>query len=293
MERTSILITTIELPSRTNASAMTQFSPELLLALSGKSSQLQNWSPRSMGKVLDLVERFLLRAQHDGSRFLDPELDIFRSIAEEQPLFAEWRHYTMHEDSILSPDGKTKHLVWKLALDELRSPTDATNAATREKCIEYLEVQSVAAIRKMHSPRIAICDQLTSQGGQYSYEKSQQAHLDTIGCHATNDALAESVFGTYDMILRRCPGISMEAASGVAQSVRSMMLSLGDQVAHRKAKYCNKEEKDFVGWFYGLPEREQEALVELARLSVKEMRDIDRNDHRTLDEYHKVMPSLC
>lgn len=65
------------------------------------------------------------------------------------------------------------------------------------------------------------------------------------------------------------------------------MLSHGDHVTHRKAS-CKREEKDFVGWFYGLPEREQEALVELARRTVKEMRDIDRTDHRTLDEYHKA-----
>lgn len=260
-------------------------------ATPGKSAQLQQWSPRSMGKALDLVEQFFLKAQHDGSLFLDPGLDIFQSLADEQPLFAEWRRYTMNEDSILSPDGSTKHLVWNLTLNELLAPMDATNAATRDKCIEYLEVQCVAALAKMHDPRLALRDKLSSQNGEHSFENSRQAHEDTIGCHATNDALAESVFGTYDMILRRCPGISMEAASGVAQAVRSMMLSLGDQVCHRKAS-CKKEQKHCVGWFYGLPEKEQEALVELARTTVKEMRDIDRNDHRTLDEYHKVRASF-
>lgn len=244
-----------------------------------------------MGRALDLVEQFLLRAQHDGSLFLDPEEDIFKPLADEQPLFAAWRSFTFEEDHILSPDGKSKHLVWKLALTELRTPADATNIATREKCIEYLEVQCKAALSKMHDPRLALHDQLSSVDGVYSYGKSEQAHKDTIGCHATNDALAESVFGTYDMILRRCPGISMEAASGVAQAVRSMMLSVGDHVVHRKQS-CKKEEKAFVGWFYGLPEKEQEALVELARTTVKEMRDIDRSDHRALDEYHKVI-GIC
>lgn len=240
-----------------------------------------------MGKALDLVEQFLLRAQHDGGLFLDPATDILKQIADEQPQFAQWRRYTMSEDSILSPDGRTKHLVWALTLQELLTPTDATNAATRDKCIEYLEVQCVAALRKMYDPKLALRDKLSSVDGECSYQNSEQAHLDTIGCHATNDALAESVFGTYDMILRRCPGISMEAASGVAQAVRSMMLSQGDHVAHRKTS-CKKEAKEAVGWFYGLPEREQEALVELARRTVKEMRSIDRSDHCTLDEYHKV-----
>jgi len=128
---------------------------------------------------------------------------------------------------------------------------------------------------------------LTSKDGVHSYGNSQEAHQDLIGCHATNDALAESVFGTYDMILRRCPGISMEAASGVAQAVRSKMLCPGDAVKHRK-KHCETKEEAFSGWLYKMPEKEQEALVELARTTVKELRDMDRQDHRTLDEYHKA-----
>lgn len=256
--------------------------------LSGKSSQLHQWSPRSLGRALDLVEHFFERAQHDGSLFLDPELDIFKSIADEQPLFAAWRRYTMEEDVIRAPDGRTKHLVWRLVLAELQAPVDATNAATRAKCIEYLEVQCVAALRKLHDPKLALHMQLTSQDGAYRYDSQDQAHLDLLGCHATNDSLAESVFGTYDMILRRCPGISMEAASGVAQAVRSMTLSHGDAVAHRKAK-CKIPEKAGTGWFHSLPEKEKEALIELARVTVKEARILDRADHRVLDEYHKVM----
>lgn len=55
-----------------------------------------------------------------------------------------------------------------------------------------------------------------------------------------------------------------------------MMLSHGDRVAHRKDK-CKVQQEDFVGWFNNLPENEQEALVELARVTVKEMRDTDGN----------------
>lgn len=237
--------------------------------------------------MLDIVEQFFERAQHDGSLFFDQTIDLFKPIADEQPLFAEYRRFTSEDDFVFAPDGRTKHLLWKVVLSELQAPVDPTNVATRAKCVEYLEVQCVAALRKLHDPKLALRDKLTSQNGASSYGNSSQAHADLHGVHATNDALAESVFGTYDMILRRCPGISMEAASGVAQAVRSMMLSHGDGVAHRKAK-CNKEQQAFAGWFYKLPEKEQEALVELARVTVKEMRDIDRNDHRTLDEYHKV-----
>lgn len=49
--------------------------------LTGKSHKLQDWSPFSMGEAFDLAEQFFMRAQHDGSLFLDRELDIFAPIA--------------------------------------------------------------------------------------------------------------------------------------------------------------------------------------------------------------------
>lgn len=255
--------------------------------LSGKSSKLQDWSPYSMGEALDLVEQLFERAQHDGSVFLDPALDLFKPIADKQPLFANWREHSLKEETILAPDGKTKHLVWKLVRDELLLPNDATNKLTHQKTIEYLEVQCIAGLRKMHDPKLAIRDKLTSKDGANAVRSTQDAHRDTVGCHATNDALAESVFGTYDMILRRCPGISMEAASAVSQSVRSQVLAFGDHVAHRKSS-CKPEQQPFVGYLYSLPEKEQESLVELARVTVKEFRDLDGVDHKSLDEYHQT-----
>lgn len=80
--------------------------------LSGKSTHLTNWSPFSMGRVLDIVEQFLLKAQHDGSLFLDPKLDLFKEISDEQPLFAAWRTFTFTEEYVYSPANTHKHLVY-------------------------------------------------------------------------------------------------------------------------------------------------------------------------------------
>ena len=52
-------------------------------------------------------------------------------------------------------------------------------------------------------------------------------HADTIGLDATNDRLAESCFGNWDYVLRRCPGITMEAASAIAQAIRANSLVEG------------------------------------------------------------------
>lgn len=47
------------------------------------------------------------------------------------------------------------------------------------------------------------------------------------------------------------------------------------------------EQTSNVGWLYNLPPHEQEALVEAARLTVDEMRGVDRADHKELDDYHR------
>ena len=43
-----------------------------------------------------------------------------------------------------------------------------------------------------------------------------------------------------------------------------------------------------MGSFYQLPDCEQEALVDPARITMKEMRDVDRADHAALDKYKKA-----
>lgn len=158
----------------------------------------------------------------------------------------------------------------------------------------YLEIQCIAALRKMHCPKLALRDKLSSTDGVNAFQNQTQGHSDTIGCHASNDHLAESVFGTFDYVLRRFGGITQEAASAVSQAVRSKILSLGDHIKHRptnskapEVASPPQEKASSVGWLHTLPPHEQEALVEVARLTVFEMREVDRADHKELDEYHK------
>ena len=237
--------------------------------LAGNSYNLPNWSPVSMTRVLDIVEKIFEEASVDGAVLLDPaRVNIFKEIADEQPLFATYLKDLYDKYTVVGPDGKTPHLAYKLAREELLTPADPTNATAtvRAKTIKYLEVQCIAGLRKLHDPKLALANKLTSQDGANSWGKSLEAHTDTIGLDATNDRLAESVFGVYDYILRRCPGISMEAASAVAMAMRAKSFEKG-------------------GAFYALPLHEAMALVEVARTSVREMRALDRADHADHDAY--------
>ena len=101
------------------------------------------------------------------------------------------------------------------------TPSDPTNAKERVKAltIEYLEVQCHAGLAKMHDTRTILPQYLSSQGGELSFDKQAQAHADTAGYEATNDKFSESVFGVFDRMLKICPGISREAASGLTQAI--------------------------------------------------------------------------
>ena len=116
-------------------------------------------------------------------------------------------------------------------------------------------------LRKIRDTKLALAKHVTALGGAYAYEAMEQAHVDTIGLDATNDRLAESVFGRVDMIMRRYPGITVEAASALAQALSTKSF-----------------ESD--GAFWQLSREMQEVLLEEARLSVRSERAVDRAHHK-------------
>ena len=97
--------------------------------LAGNGSKLVNWSPYSMGdQVLERVEELYTRAASDGSVLLNPRTwDTFwKPIADTQPAFAAYLKYTYEEETVMSPDGSTRHLVYQLARRAILEPTDET-----------------------------------------------------------------------------------------------------------------------------------------------------------------------
>ena len=68
----------VQFVAATRANALVDlFVSRPLRWLSGNSHRLDNWSPYSMGEALDLVDKFFVKAQLDGSLFFDPALDLF------------------------------------------------------------------------------------------------------------------------------------------------------------------------------------------------------------------------
>ena len=141
-----------------------------------------------------------------------------------------------------------------------------------------------AALVKMHDPKLVLADKLTSQDGANSIGRNAAAHAQTAGAHTTNDTV-ESNFGGYDYVLRCFRGISVQAASGVAQQMRMHHFDAASSVAHNGQG--NPDERK-LGFFHQLPQSMQFSLVEWARTERAESRRIERADKKEQDEYRKV-----
>ena len=223
-----------------------------------------------------------MRVAADGNALLDPELDIFAPVAAKQPLFAKWRADNAAQ-TVRAADGKTPHARWKV-LREAQQPQQAANQHARAMTVELAEVMAKAGLLKMHDPRLAIADKLTSQDGCNSIGKNAVAHAATAGAHTTNDTV-ESNFGCYDYVLRCFRGISVTAASGVAQQMRMHHFDTASAVA-RNGQGSPEERR--LGLFYTLSEKMQMALVEWARTERTSSRKAERADKVEQDEYRKV-----
>ena len=257
--------------------------------LAGKASELHDWSPAKATWAYDLVEQTLECVALDGSVLINAQLDIFKPIADEQPLFRDYRKFTYSRAHILSPDRNTTHLLWKATRAELLSPTDPTRQATLTKTIQYLEVQAAAALRKFHDEKLVIASMLSSKNGTGCLANTAQMHEDLRGCTNVNDGLAERVFGVFDHKLILNPGISQAAASALTQACIMKSFSHGDCIQHRKGKKGDAQTVErSEGYFYKLPKKEQMAIVEYARVSLVEMRKLDANDAAEHTAYIKA-----
>ena len=129
--------------------------------LSGKTSQLKDWSLYKMCWVLDLVEKAMEDLVEDPSQLLDPNFDIFAAVAAEVPAFAEWR-MEERERTVRAADGSV-HKVQEEVLREAQEVKGEGFEVYESFTLELIKEQAQKALNKMRDPKVALADKLTSQ----------------------------------------------------------------------------------------------------------------------------------
>ena len=258
--------------------------------IAGNGPKLKEWSPFSMGPVLSRIEAVFERGSRNGDVLLcDRSLDIFEPLIDTQPEFKLYIEWLYTKKTATAADGTTKYFLYKEVWDELMHPQDEDNADTRELTIEYLQAACADGLTKLHDRRTVLPQYLESQDGDLVLSKQAQAHADTMGCELSNDKFSESVFGTFDRMLKRNEGASREAAAALAHAMRHKSFSTGtDHVKRRKSQSDRRKPlpppPPGIGYHTRLPRPEQLALVEYCRTSVRARRKVaaaDNAEHNT------------
>jgi hypothetical protein len=184
--------------------------------LSGRSTKLKDWSLFKMSEALDLVEKTMTEIEADPARALDPELNIFGPVAAEVPEFKEWQAELLNL-KVTAADGKMEYYLVQEVLRLVRTPPAGSGEElARPFMLKVIKAQATRALEKLHDPRLALANKLTSQDGDYSIGKNADAHERTKGVHTTNDSV-ENKFATGDFVMRTFRGISVCNASGIVE----------------------------------------------------------------------------
>ena len=233
--------------------------------LAGKGAKLQDWSVVKMNDVLNTMASTLGEVAADGNVLLDPNLDPFAPIAEQQPLFAKWRE-DMRNHTVKSANGTVYH-DHVVALAQARSPADGSGGKqATAKVTKLAEMMARAGIDVMRDPKRAIAELLTAEDGTPSACSSVAMHEATMGANVTNDPV-EACFAKYDRASHMFRYATVENLAGVAQQMANHDFDMPPNVAHDRRNSKAPAPEHTGGFFHtGLNVRLQESLTELGRL---------------------------
>ena len=145
------------------------------------------------------------------------------------------------------------------------------------------------ALEKMHDPKLAIADKLTSQGGANAFSANADGHARVEGVHATNDS-SENKFAISDYVMRTYRGISITHAAGIVQqrTAHDFDRPLNIVSDRRKCKVSAEAQEEAAlkaGFFFSaLTVELRQSLVEMARREVANATKMGRQEKLSHDE---------
>ena len=193
--------------------------------LAGKTSKLKGWSLFKMAQACEYVEKAMQEIVEDPSRLLSPDFNIFGPVADEVPEFKEWQQELF--DTVVKAEDGTEHFIVREVLREARAPAPGSgNHQATELTLKLAKEMASRALEKMHDPKLAIADKLSSQGGANAFSANADGHARVQGVHGTNDS-SENKFAISDYVMRTYRGIGPSSTPLASCSNALRMTSIG------------------------------------------------------------------
>ena len=190
--------------------------------LAGNTHKLAqyDWSVRSMGRMVDLLQKALVEVAADGQKMLDESfmMGIFDELIDELPPLKEYMNYIFDtKRTAVVASSKQKVVPFSMLRAELFSPQSETNVDTSGTAADLGAIAASALLDELRDHTKATAEYLSSVKGKYSWGQcTAEEHNAAIGKMANNDA-AERCFGGATGEIQCFGRVGLTNAGGVGQ----------------------------------------------------------------------------
>ena len=229
--------------------------------LAGNTHKMKdhNWSVRSMGRALDILESALEKILLDQSLILDRQfmMGIFDELRSELLPFDDFLKYKFEQQATRLLGGlQTKAVPFAMLCDELFAPTREENIDSNAISIELGGIVGQALLKELHDPTKATFKYLSSLGSSHSLmHRKPGVHEALLGVMAVNDP-SERSFGAGTWELQVFGRIDLASAFSMGQAKVN-----GNMCRKLNSKRKRKEETSFDGLIHQINQKLQTSLL--------------------------------
>ena len=242
--------------------------------LAGNSHTLAeyNWSERSMGITVDLLERAMSKViagddqNAPGGLLLDQlfMFSIFDEIRAQLPPFAKYLTYMYESKSMALAGSSMVEYQYARLRDELFRPTKEDNIASTSIALELAVPAAQDVLDELGDPKKATSRHLTSADGALSWGKTTlEEHEAAKRKMAVNDP-AESSFGATTREIHCSGRVGLGNAGALAAGRRNHGQRDLPTESRKSCKSSESCPSPSLGIFGGVTPHMQEALLTMA-----------------------------
>ena len=276
-----VLLTSVEMVASARIHSIINLAIVLPMRwLAGKTHTLAafDWSERSMGRAVKLLEIALVKIGENAKLVLDESfmMHIFDELSNELPPFQEYLAYMYDEKKMAMAGSSITEHQYRRLRDELFNPMDADNVDSTDAALELGALAASTMLIELRDPKKATSRHLD---GELSWgNTSLEEHAAALRKMGVNDP-AESIFGAVTRELMVYGRIGFGAASGIATARRNRDFARGISKEKRKSSKKGSAAKlESTGLFHSISIEMREALITMAARDNRSELAIDRAD---------------